>query len=96
MQKWEYLIVDTNNTAQTTFYVMSLSSDREIIAGDQTLSKMVNQDITVVMPQLGLAGWELVCCHPSKAFSISGQRLFFKRVKILIFRLGHYQCQDFV
>jgi hypothetical protein len=71
MQKWEYLIVDTNNTVQTMFEIIDSS-------GNENVAKV---DITGCLPYLGERGWELIACHTLKAFSIDGQRLIFKRPK---------------
>ena len=69
MQKWEYLIVDTNNSVQTAFEIIDYSGNENVTKGD----------ITGCLPHLGERGWELVACHPLKAFSLDGQRLIFKR-----------------
>ena len=70
MQKWEYKIIDTQNTFQTSF----------TIVGDHGNEAVEGVDITGFIPVLGEYGWELVCSHRLEAALFgSGQRFFFKR-----------------
>ena len=70
MQKWEYKIIDTQNTFQTSFTIVA-DHGNEALAG---------QEISGLIPTLGEYGWELICSHRLEAalFGV-GQRFFFKR-----------------
>ena len=70
MQKWEYKVIDTQNTHQTSF----------VIVADHGNEALQGQDITGLLPILGEYGWELICSHRLEAtlFGV-GQRFFFKR-----------------
>ena len=70
MQKWEYKIIDTQNTYQTTFTMV----------GDHGNEAVDGQDIIDFLPVLGEHGWELIYSHRLEAtlFGV-GQRFFFKR-----------------
>ena len=72
MQKWEYLVVDTQNTFQTSFTVVA----------DHGSEAAEGIEITEYLPSLGRHGWELVCSHRLEAALFgSGERFFFKRPK---------------
>lgn len=53
MQKWEYLIVDTQNVVQKDFSVIDQFGPTGVLGGD----------ITQSLPAIGEQGWELVFCY---------------------------------
>ncbi len=77
MSKWEYLLVDTQNTVQTQFSVMAIAGPNQAALVQQ----WGNKDIALFLPELGELGWELTFCYPLKAFGLTGQRMLFKRPK---------------
>jgi hypothetical protein len=72
MQKWEYLVVDTEHLMQYNFRVVRINTQN--IAGNSI-------GFEEYLTSIGEQGWELLISQPIKAFGINGNRLIFKRPK---------------
>ena len=56
MQRWEYLIGDTNNVSHTDFVLTAVSTSRDLLEVDDELKGMLEKDVTLSIPALGAKG----------------------------------------